>query len=152
MGAAKLGLKVIKSKKKNLNSVEKKYLNKFLKPKIQIELGKNLRGIANSCIDISDGLIGDLGHICQQSKLGARIYVDSIPYAGSFKDALTWGDDYELCFTVPKNKESKLNKLLSKLKLKKFKIGEIVKGKGLKVVHDNKEIKLNRKSYNHFAS
>ena len=70
LGAAKLGLKVIKSNKKNLNSEEKKYRNKFLKPKIQTALGKNLRGIANSCIDISDGLIGDLGHICQQSKLG----------------------------------------------------------------------------------
>mgnify|MGYP001315250329 CR=1 FL=1 len=84
--------------------------------------------------------------------MGARIYFDSIPHEGSFEDALTWGDDYELCFTVPKNKELKLNKLLSKLKLKKFKIGEIVKGKGIRVVQDNKELKLNRKSYNHFAS
>ena len=123
LGIAKLGLKVINSKKKYLNSKEKKYRNKFLKPKIQIALGKNLRGIANSCIDISDGLIGDLGHICLQSKLGARIYVDSIPHEGSFKDALTWGDDYELCFTVPKNKEAKLDGVLKRLKIKKFKIG-----------------------------
>ena len=115
-------------------------------------LGKNLRNIATSCIDISDGLLGDLGHICQRSNLGAKIDLDLIPYEGIYKDALTWGDDYELCFTVPKNKELKLNKLLSKLKLKKFKIGEIVRGKGIKVVRDNKEIKLNRKSYNHFAS
>jgi thiamine-monophosphate kinase len=149
LGAAKLGLKVIKSKKKNLNSVEKKYRNKFLKPKIQTELGKNLRGIANSCIDISDGLIGDLGHICQQSKLGARIYVDSTPHEGSFKDALTWGDDYELCFTVPKNKETKLDGILKRLKIKKFKIGEITRGNGIKIFQGAKEIYLNRKSYNH---
>ena len=44
-----------------------------------------------------------------------------------------------------------LNKLLNKHKLKKFKIGEIIKGQGIKVIQDNKEIKLNRKSYNHFA-
>jgi len=149
LGAAKLGLKVIKSKKKNLSSVEKKYRNKFLKPKIQTELGKNLRGIANSCIDISDGLIGDLGHICKQSKLGARIYVDSIPHVGSFRDALTWGDDYELCFTVPKNKETKLNGILKRLKIKKFKIGEITRDKGVKIFQGVKEIHLNRKSYNH---
>ena len=131
------------------NSVEKKYRNKFLKPKIQTALGKNLRGIANSCIDISDGLIGDLGHICQQSKLGARIYADSIPYEGSFKDALTWGDDYELCFTVPKNKETKLDGILKRLKIKKFKIGEITRDKEIKIFEGTKEIHLKRKSYNH---
>ena len=149
LGAAKLGLKVIKSKKKNLTTAEKKYRNKFLKPKIQTALGKNLRGIANSCIDISDGLIGDLGHICQQSKLGARIYIESIPHAGSFKDALTWGDDYELCFTVPKNKEIKLDGILKRLKIKKYKIGEITKDKRIKIFQGLKEIRLNRKSYNH---
>ena len=149
LGTAKLGLKVIKSKKKNLSSLEKKYRNKFLKPKIQTALGKNLKGIANSCIDISDGLMGDLGHICKQSKLGARIYVDLIPYVGSFKDALTWGDDYELCFTVPKNKESKLNGILKRLKIKKFKIGEITRDKRIKIFQGADEIHLNRKSYNH---
>ena len=152
LGLAKLGLKILTSKKKKLTVKEKKYVKKFLQPKVHTLLGKNLRSIATSCIDISDGLLGDLGHICQRSNLGAKIDLDLIPYEGIYQDALTWGDDYELCFTVPKNKESKLNKLLSKLKLKKFKIGEIVKGKGIKVVQDNKEIKLNRKSYNHFAS
>ena len=150
LGVAKLGLKVTKLKKKNLSSLEKKYRDKFLKPKIQTALGKNLRGIANSCIDISDGLIGDLGHICQQSKLGARIYVDSIPYEGSFKEAITWGDDYELCFTVPKNKETKLDGILKRLKIKKFKIGEITSEKEIKIFQGAKEIQLNRKSYNHF--
>ena len=152
LGLAKLGLSIISSKKKKLSLKEKKYVKKFLQPKVHTLLGKNLRNIATSCIDISDGLLGDLGHICQQSNLGAKIDLDLIPYEGFYKDALTWGDDYELCFTVPKNKESKLNKLLSKLKIKKFKIGEIVKGMGIRVVQDNEEIKLNRKSYNHFAS
>ena len=152
LGIAKLGLKLIKSKKKNLNSVEKKYCNKFLKPKIQTELGKNLRGIANSCIDISDGLIGDLGHICKQSNLGAKIFFDSVPHKGSLKDALTWGDDYELCFTVPKNKETKLDEVLKRLKIKKYKIGEITKDKGVKIFQGTKEIQLKRKSYNHFGS
>jgi thiamine-monophosphate kinase len=152
LGLSKLGLKILASKKKKLSVKEKKYIKKFLQPKVHTLLGKNLRNIATSCIDISDGLIGDLGHICQQSNLGAKIDLDLIPYEGFYKDALTWGDDYELCFTVPKNKELKLNKLLNKLKLKKFKIGEIVKGKGIRVVQNNKEVELNRKSYNHFAS
>ncbi len=152
LGLAKLGLNILSSKKKKLSIKEQKYVKKFLQPKVHTLLGKNLRNIATSCIDISDGLIGDLGHICQQSNLGAKIDLDLIPYEGLYKDALTWGDDYELCFTVPKNKEFMLNKLLNKHKLKKFKIGEIIKGQGIKVIQDNKEIKLNRKSYNHFAS
>ena len=152
LGLAKLGLSIISSKKKKLSLKEKKYVKKFLQPKVHTLLGKNLRNIATSCIDISDGLLGDLDHICQQSNSGAKIDLDLIPYEGFYQDALTWGDDYELCFTVPKNKESKLNKLLSQLKLKKFKIGEIIKGKSIKIFQDNKEIKLNRKSYNHFAS
>ena len=133
LGLAMLGLTILTSKKKKLTVKEKKYVKKFLQPKVHTLLGKNLRNIATSCIDISDGLLGDLGHICQRSNLGAKIDLDLIPYEGIYQDALTWGDDYELCFTVPKNKESKLNKLLSKLKLKKFKIGEIVKGKGIRL-------------------
>ena len=151
LGIAKLGLKVIKSKKKALNSTEKKYRNKFLKPKIHTELGKNLRGIANSCIDISDGLIGDLGHICKQSNLGAKIFFDLIPHEGSFKDALTWGDDYELCFTVPKHKETQLDEVFKRVKIKKYRIGEITNEKRIKIFQGTKEIHLNRKSYNHFG-
>ena len=150
LGFAKLGLKLVISKKKDLNSAEKKYRNKFLKPKIHTVLGKNLRGIANSCIDISDGLIGDLGHICKQSNLGAKIYIDSIPYEGSFEDAISWGDDYELCFTVPKNKEKRLNGVLKRLKIKKIKIGEITKDKGIKIFQGAEKIHLNKKSFNHF--
>jgi len=72
-----------------------------------------------------------------------------IPHEGSFKDALTWGEDYELCFTVPKNKETKLYRILKKLKIKKFKIGEIIRDKGIKIFQGNEEINLKRKSYNH---
>ena len=151
LGLAKLGLEIIKSKKTNLTTDENKYVKKFLKPKVHTLLGKNLRNIANSCIDISDGLLGDLDHICQQSKRGAKINIDLIPYEGSFKDALTWGDDYELCFTVPQKKEHKLNQICEKLKIKKFKIGKITYGKGIKIYRENKEVFIKSKSYNHLS-
>ncbi len=151
LGLAKLGLNLIKAKKNNLTSIEKKYLKKFLKPKVHTVLGKNLRNIANSCIDISDGLIGDLGHICQQSNSGAKINIDSIPYEGSFEDALTWGDDYELCFTIPKNKEKKLSEICKKIKLKIFKIGEVTNGTSIKIYQGNKEVTFKSKSFNHLT-
>ena len=151
LGLAKLGLEIIKSKKTNLTTDENKYVKKFLKPKVHTLLGKNLRNIANSCIDISDGLLGDLDHICQQSKRGAKINIDLIPYEGSYKDALTWGDDYELCFTVPQKKEHKLNQICEKLKIKKFKIGKITYEKGIKIYRENKEVFIKSKSYNHLS-
>ena len=151
LGLAKLGLELSTSKKTKLSAIEKASLIKFLKPKVHIELGINLRKIANSCIDISDGLIGDLNHICKDSGVGAELDKDLIPYAGSFEEALTWGDDYELCFTVPVNKEKKLFDLSKKTKTKLFKIGRIVNGENVKIFDNKEEIFLNKNSYNHFS-
>ena len=150
LGLAKLGLKVLKSNKKVLSNKEKRYQKKFLKPRIHTELGIELRNIASSCIDVSDGLIGDLGHICKQSNLAATIDIDLIPYEGTFQEALTWGDDYELCFTVPKQKLKKLNELGKKSKFKFSKIGEMSKGRGVRTFRSDSEVFLESQSYNHF--
>jgi thiamine-monophosphate kinase len=150
LGLAKLGLKLSVSKRSNLSRKEKLALMKFLKPKVHTALGVNLRKIANSCIDISDGLLGDLNHICVASKVGAEIHVDSIPYEGSLQDALTWGDDYELCFTVPKNQEIKLNEISKITKTKVYKIGQIIEKKGIKIYQGNREIFLKKNSFDHF--
>jgi len=79
-------------------------------PTPRVELGLALRGIAHAAIDISDGLIGDLGHILEKSNVGATIDADALP-AGPMlaqqpqdlrrRFALAGGDDYELCFTAP---------------------------------------------------
>ena len=151
LGLAKLGLNLIEAKKKDLNSIEKKFLKKFLQPKVHTLLGQSLRNIANSCIDISDGLIGDLGHICQQSNCGAELNIDSIPCEGSYEDALTWGDDYELCFTVPKNKDKKLTEICREKKIKIYKIGEVTNGTSIKIYQGNKEVTFKSKSYNHLT-
>ena len=111
----------------------------------------HLRGIATSCIDISDGLIGDLGHICKLSRVGAKLNYASIPYEGSFQDALTWGDDYELCFTVPKHKLQRIPEIEKALKIKLFKIGEIVKENKIRVFNEETELFFKKNSYNHFS-
>ena len=150
LGEARLGLEVLSSKKKKLSKEEKKYLKRFLKPKVQTLLGKNLQNIATSCIDISDGLLSDLGHICNQSNKGAEINIGLIPHAGPLEEALTWGDDYELCFTVPQRKEKKINDLAKNLKIKINNIGKITKTKGIKIYNEEKRVYLKQKGYNHF--
>ncbi|MEY3651636.1 MAG: thiamin-monophosphate kinase, partial [Pseudomonadota bacterium] len=91
-------------------------LEKLQHPQPRISLGLALRGIANSAIDLSDGLLADLGHILDSSKLGATIDWSKIPHFESAAEhlsietiqsfALTGGDDYELCFTAPSNRHS----------------------------------------------
>ena len=79
------------------------------RPQARVALGLALRGVANSAIDISDGLVADLGHILKQSKVGATLYWEDIPKLKTQniidseiaqETTLAGGDDYELCFTT----------------------------------------------------
>ena len=81
------------------------------RPTPRLSLGRALRGIATSCIDVSDGLLADLDHVCKASAVGAQVHVDALPASPALRthfdaDACrllqaTGGDDYELCFTAP---------------------------------------------------
>jgi len=90
------------------------------RPTPRVREGMALRGLAHSAIDISDGLVADLGHILEQSRIGARIFLDKIPVSPvvqahikkyGWETALAMGDDYELCFTVPPKNIGALEKL-----------------------------------------
>ena len=80
------------------------------RPTPRIEAGRAIANIAHACIDVSDGLIADLGHLCAASKVGAEIHLDALPasttlcalFTGETRYVLqaTGGDDYELCFTA----------------------------------------------------
>ena len=106
-GAAALDL--ITRKRGTVNNSER-LLTRFYRPEPQIEAGIKLRAIASACIDISDGLIADLGHICQASGVCANLDSKLLPVHLDLLEAwpqqyLRWalagGDDYQLCFTVP---------------------------------------------------
>jgi thiamine-monophosphate kinase len=103
-------------------------------PTPRTELGKHLVGMAHAAIDISDGLLGDLSHILHQSSVSADILIDQVPGSKTLNSKsielqrlckLTGGDDYELCFTAPKEKSSQLEALSSRLGLALTKIGSI---------------------------
>jgi len=85
-------------------------LEHFYCPQPQIELGLGLGNFASACIDISDGLVADLGHLCEASQVSADICSSKLPIHPDLKQvserqylhwALNGGDDYQLCFTVP---------------------------------------------------
>lgn len=104
-------------------------------PYPQVALGQALRGIASACIDISDGLIADLGHLLRASKVGAQISLEQLPLSLALTEsvdfdqalslALTAGDDYQLCFTVPEAQRTVLETSLSHTGAKPVCIGRI---------------------------
>ena len=103
-------------------------------PTPRIDLGMNLRGIASSALDISDGLLGDLKHILQQSKVDAEIFLDRIPKSVTLQHqsetirnqfATCGGDDYEICFTARPDQRDAINEISKKLHLTTTHIGNI---------------------------
>ena len=111
------------------------------RPIPRVALGRALRGLAHACIDISDGLLADLAHICNSSGVGAQINVDALPASAALREAFdvatcrvlqaSGGDDYELCFTAPPVQRDMLHALSQTLNLPLTHIGEIVTGTGV---------------------
>ncbi len=103
-------------------------------PTPRVELGQKLLGIAHAAIDISDGLLGDLSHILNQSNVSAEVLIDQVPGSEVLNSKslelqrlckLTGGDDYELCFTASPEKSAAINALSTELGLALTKIGKI---------------------------
>ena len=124
-------------------------------------LGQRLIGIADSAIDISDGLLADLGHILKSSKVAAVIQMDEISCSTSMKKCLpqtlamkcllAGGDDYELCFTAPGSKRAKIEILSREEGIPLTRIGRIGEGEGLVVLDAaGKTVTLEVKGYDHF--
>jgi thiamine-monophosphate kinase len=76
-------------------------LRRYYAPEPDFGLAARLSMLASAAIDLSDGLLADLGHLCRTSGVGARVDLDEIPCYGSLGSAMTAGDDYLLCFALP---------------------------------------------------
>ena len=158
IGDASLALDLLNKKHKKIDLF---LLKRLYYPSPRIKVGLALREIASAAIDISDGLIADLEKIAIASKVGAKIYVNQIPlsenlqrYCGlkkAWSYALTSGDDYELCFTVPNEKTSQLKKLFKNLNCECRCIGEIIEGIAVSVMdNQDRQLKITKKGYEHF--
>lgn len=134
-------------------------------PDPRLKLGRALVGIANAAMDISDGLVGDLGHICEASLVGARINAAKVPLSDAGRSAvagglgqglitaLTGGDDYELLFTAPADAAPRLQALSADLGLRLTPIGEIIAGSAVRVDgSDGAPLTLPARGYRHFGS
>jgi thiamine-monophosphate kinase len=132
-------------------------------PMPQVELGIALRGIAHSAIDISDGLLGDLGHILERSSVGATLEFAALPTlpvmqtylheAVARNGVLAGGDDYELCFTAPPSRRDAVLAAAADVDVAVTRIGRIQAEPGLTVLDaDGQALTLDQTGYDHFAA
>ena len=137
-------------------------LERFYRPQARLALGKKLLGLATAAIDVSDGLLADLGHICRASGVGAKIHTENIPLSPVLSKvvareqglgyALTGGDDYELCFTAPVKCREALADIAGELGLAVSEIGLLVEGEGLTCVDSlGQPLSFNSTGYQHFS-
>ena len=135
--------------------------NKLDWPAPRVALGLELQSLARSAIDISDGLVGDLGHICERSHVGAVIECAAIPASPDLRALknrarvdraiLAGGDDYELCFTADPARAPQIKALAATLELALTRIGRIVEGDAVTVRDESGGIlQIEEGGFDHF--
>lgn len=157
IGDAGLGLKKIFNNLDGLN----KCLQQLKRPLPRIDIAQALTGISCCAIDISDGLLADLGHIADESQCAAIIYVNKIPLSNELKSyyeneidwqqVMTSGDDYELCFTIDEVDKDKLVEIQNIFDVSLTCIGKIKEGKGVSCIDSSGcELNITSQGYTHF--
>jgi thiamine-monophosphate kinase len=162
LGDAALGLRCLQARV-SLSEAQRVYcVSRLVRPTARLALGMRLLDLANSAIDLSDGLLADLGHICERSHLGARLELNAIPASSVMAEQseairiecqLAGGDDYELCFTSPVNVRSKIAALSRDLALALTRVGIMTEGENVLVMDaDGRPVVTERSGYDHFAA
>lgn len=133
---------------------------RFYRPTPRLQESGLIRKLASAALDVSDGLVADLQHICDASDVGAIIDVENLPLSPAVQalnnqpQALEWalsgGDDYELCFTVAPEKMADIAMLIAQGKLNATVIGEIVPGNKVICEYEGEPFKLANTGYQHF--
>lgn len=119
-------------------------LRRYYAPEPDFELASHLPGVASAAIDVSDGLLADLGHLCAASGVGAAIDVERIPRFGETMRALSAGDDYVLCFTLAADAAVGLVRAFSHVAI----IGTVIAEPGLR---DADGVALEARGFDHFS-
>jgi thiamine-monophosphate kinase len=133
---------------------------RFMRPTPRVAAGRALAGLASAAIDVSDGLLADLGHICNLSQCGAIIDAERLPISAELLSlfppndvaayALGGGDDYELCFTAAPAQAPSVESALAGVDCPVRRIGQLVEGAGVECRRDGERIEPPVAGYSHF--
>ena len=126
----------------------------------RLALGRALRGVATAAMDVSDGLLGDLGKLCAASGVGARLELERLPVSGELaarhpscgceRLVLAGGDDYELLFTLPEQGAEAAAAALARV-CAVHRIGRIESQPGVRCLRDGQPVQAGAPGYDHFA-
>jgi thiamine-monophosphate kinase len=135
-------------------------VRRYLYAEPRVALGRALRGLASAAMDVSDGLLGDLGKLCNASGVGARLDLAGLPVSDELarrhargdceRFVLSGGDDYELLFTVPAGAATRVAEVAMP-GVPLHCIGEIAARPGVRCVRDGREVAVEEGGYDHFA-
>ncbi len=161
LGGAALALRLLQDSKVGTGPLQEACCRKLNRPTPRLEAGVALLNLATSAIDISDGLVADLGHVLRRSDVGAVLEIDQLPLIPgmdvvvgedcAWELALSGGDDYELCFTVPASKAHLAMLRLNQRAIGCTRIGRIVAEPGLRTVRrDGTLFPLRNAGFQHF--
>lgn len=163
VGDAGLGLRALKADDLGLTPRQRETLiARYRLPIPRTSLGPSLLGLAHACLDVSDGLAADLGHIAEVSRVAIELQAEEVPLSAAARavldagratlaELLTAGDDYELAFTAAPADRARVTALAAKAKVRLTRIGRVAKGKGVRILAaDGAPIALARKGFTHF--
>lgn len=162
-GDSAAGLAILQNRLTVSDETDSAYLvQRHLRPTPRILQGQALRDLASSAIDLSDGLVSDLGHILKASECGARIDLDALPYSEAMQrhvdgeQAMRWalsgGEDYELCFTVPELNRGALDVALGHLGVRFTCIGQMSADvDGMHFQRGGDVVTFDHKGFDHFG-
>ena len=143
------------------NEVDARLVTSMRRPQPRVTAGLALRGVASACIDVSDGLLADLGHVCTASGVGAELEADQLPVSRALQAmfdadacralALAGGDDYELCFTVQPERAPAVEDAFAPFGLRVTRIGRIVAGTGVRALDQaGRPVEVPHPGWEHF--
>jgi thiamine-monophosphate kinase len=132
------------------------------RPVPRLDLGRALAGIASAAIDVSDGLVQDLGHICEASRVGAALQISALPLSPAYQravraradpwaPALAGGEDYELLVTVPRHRVARALRAARRAETPLAVVGEIVAGEGVRIVAPDGALLPPPRGHDHLA-
>lgn len=161
LGDARLALEALQGKIALPDDLLAMVEERLHRPTPRCALGMALRGIAHAAVDVSDGLLGDLGHLLERSQLGAEIHAASLPagpaLARQQADRLTdymlnGGDDYELCFTAPPGNRDAVLSAAASANTSVTRIGRLKLGAGIQILDTaGKALPFTSQSFDHFG-
>jgi len=164
IGDAALGLQCLQGEYNPNSEIRSSLISALEQPTPRVDLGMALIDVASACIDLSDGLIGDLMHICERAQVGIELDVDQLPLSpayldyldsgGSLNPALTGGDDYELSFCAATHQRQQIEQIAERCDIAITRIGKVHEAvdKKVSLKRSGGAYTLpNAKSFEHFA-